>query len=435
VRPAAFAVLALAALATLALPAAQASEQPREAPAELRNGQETAFGSIVMEPYVPVAKGAGSVPIEAHIVLRDLRALDRASTLLLALNLHSREADLAVDGVVADDGQAIPPLRTETGEDGLQERVFVDANEVARHAADGAVGLTLRGHAAPRHRGQVHVGALVAAYDADWAPVQSSDGPAQLYAYSLVQSTAGGGGLMPFHGEGNSLLVLPIAVLSALVLVAGGMAVQSLSQDAGLQPAPVLPVAPARPVAAAAPAPEKPAPAPVPVQKVLVGRTEVAVASLPVFGSPESPPLRKPPPVVGTPIQGPLLPPHWHKPAATASTPAPAPASAQTPGPVPAVVPAVAPATVAPATPTPAVPEAPTPAKPPAPASTPPSAPPAPTPPAPKGKAKPALPAVRRPKRPAKRPARPSAATSKASKAKRRRAPSAPVPAPSQPSR
>lgn len=406
--------LALALLLS-ALPAAQAAEQPREAPAELRTGQSTAFGSIVMEPYVPAAEGPrAAVPVEARVVLRDLDALGRASTLLFALNLHSAEADLTVDGVVADDGRAVPPLRTDTGEGGLQQQVFVDAHEVARHAADGAVALTVRGHATPHHRGQVHVGTLVVAYDADWVPVQSSDGPAQLYAYSLVQSMAGGGGPMPFHGEGNSLLVLPVAALSALVLVVGALAIQALRDGAEVPPMPsLLPLSP-RPVPASPAAPARPAPPPTAVRTVLLGRTEIELAGLPVFGSPpvpvfgspESPPLRKRiAPLVGVaPVQGPLLPPDWRPPAQAAGPPkppAPTPVAPEVAGPKPPAVAAPPVALSSPAVP---------PKEEPKPAAKATPARPSPTAHA----AKPAPTAVRRPKRPAKRPARPSPAASKA---------------------
>lgn len=313
------------AAAILLLPLAQAAEQPRDVPTDFRNGQDTAFGSIAMDPYVEAGKGP--VPVEAHVTLRDLDVLSRAETVLLELNLHSDEADLVVDGAFDAAGEPIAPLRTADGEDGLQAQLFVSARDVASRASDGdgAVALTFRGHATPRSNGQIHVGVLVAAYAADWSMVQAPDGPAQLYGYSLVQSTAAGGGLMPFHGQGNTLLVLPFVALSFLVLLAGGMATEVLRTT---------------PTPAPMPAPG-PAPAARPNVPVFGSSIPVFGAPVPVFGSPVSPVLRKPPPM--GPIQGPALPPHWGRPAAKPPPP-PAPAAIAAPTPAPAPVPPPTPA-------------------------------------------------------------------------------------------
>jgi hypothetical protein len=325
---------ALAAALALLLPLAQAAEQPKEAPPEFRNGQSNAFGTIAMEPYLQA--GPGPVPVVAHVTLRDLGALVRAETVMLALNLHGKEARLAIDGAFAADGSRIPSLRQGPDDSGRQMQLFVAADELESRAVGGEVALTLAGQATPKANGQVHVGVLVVAYDGDWGEVRSADGPAKLYGYSMVQSTAFGGGLMPFHGQGNTMLVVPLVFLALFAIAAGVMSIQALRAGVGLPRATFEPFAP---VPASAPSwrPVKPpAPLPPPRRRVLIHNTEIELSPLkeepapaprpapsppgarvPVFGSPVSPPAPRPAPAfqVSTgPVQGPLLPPHWGRP-------------------------------------------------------------------------------------------------------------------------
>lgn len=409
--------LALA-LVLLAIPLAQAAEQPREAPSDFRNGQDSAFGSIAMEPYVPAGDGDGPVPIEARVVIRDMGALLRAETLMLALNLHTSVAAITVDGAFDSEGQPIPTLRKAKADDGRQAQLFVSAGEVASRAVDGEAALTFRGHATPRATGQLHVGVLVAAYSGDWVMERSADGPAQLYGYSLVQSWQGGG-LMPFRGQGNTMMVLPIVFLAFVVLAAGGMAVQVLRAGAvhpvpaptpAGAPAPAtfvpFPASPgAPPVAAAAPVPPQPKP------RLVVGNSEIEVAGpIPVFGSPVSPVLGKPlpapaptapvpapaaaapapePPISSGPVQGPLLPPHLKQklfgvpPADAAASETPAAPAPSSTSPAPTVAPPPAPSSPKPT------------------AAAPPPPPPAKPQPPPKATRPRATTAARRPKRPA----------------------------------
>ncbi|MHB1260940.1 MAG: hypothetical protein ACYC2H_04410 [Thermoplasmatota archaeon] len=276
-----------------ALPAAQAAEQPVEAPGDFRNGQSNSFGSIALTPYL--SAGEGSVPVEARIVLHDLAALRDATNVLFAFNLKGDSAKVVLESLRTVSGQALVPTSTVVVDGGRQPQAHLAPADLLAVANGGRIDLILAGRIEAKANGQSHLGAMAMAFDEAWDVVPSADGPAQVYGFTMVMATGIGGGAMPFQGQGNTWLVFPVALLAFVVAVAGVLA---------LRAARTLPAAPS----AAGPA------------ATLRPRADVrptgasGVGGVAVFGGPESPLRLAPRSVIDDvptgPRQGPILPPH-----------------------------------------------------------------------------------------------------------------------------
>ena len=340
VRPA-HAFVLLVALFAWAIPA-QAAEQP-EAPGDFRNAQENAFGSIAMEPYV--SAGEGSVPIEASIVLRDLDALGQAHDVLFAFNVKGDAVRATLETLRTADGQVLVPVQTATVDHGRQPQAHFEPAALLAVAREGRIDLVLSGRVEAKADSQSHVGAMVIAFDEGWGTVPSGDGSAQLYGFTMVSSLGLGGGLMPFHGQGNTWAMLPLALLALVVALAGAMAVSVL---AGMPPKPASTsaLAPSPAPTPVAPPPSlptfgQPARPAAPVASVTAAPSS---APVPVFGGPASPALGRPlatpraplhaGPSPPSPLQGPLLPPHPLDRSPMSGTAAPRPAAALPASPV-----------------------------------------------------------------------------------------------------
>jgi hypothetical protein len=291
----------LAAVALLVSPAAQAAPQPSGVPGDFRNGQDNAFGAVAMVPYLQ-ADGGEPVTVEARVWLRDLDTVRRANDLLFAFNLKGDAAAVTFDSLTTAGGTVLVPTQTATVDRGRQPQAHFAPADLLAVAGDGSqpLELVLRGHVEPEANGQVHVGAMVIAFDDGWVTLATSDGPAQLYGFTLLMASGIAGGAMPFQGQGNTAWVLPIAALTVIVALAGASAVSALRRA----PAPTPLPPPARPVVFASPASARVGPS----------------AAIPVFGGPASVPAA---PVraagalpIQGPIQGPLAPPAAARPAA-----------------------------------------------------------------------------------------------------------------------
>jgi hypothetical protein len=309
--------IALACLLAATLPAAAQAQ----APAYFQNGQQDSFGRVSMDPYTTVGKAGAA--IEARFAITDLDALSHAANVMVAFSLHAKEADITLDGVFGPDGKAIPPLRSGPADKGLQQQMFVAPAALAALAHDGEVDFVLRGHAVPMANGQVHLGAMVIAFDAAWGTVQGTDGPAQLYGFTLLMAQGLPGAL---HGQGNSWLVLPIAAVAVAAAAAGLAALMAILRvPTGLpsitgqarngpvavgaaRPAP-MPMPAQRPPTPAPPAPAPPRPAtpgPIPVA-ASISMTVAARPPRPIpatFGSltsPRAPAVLPPKPLLPKP--------------------------------------------------------------------------------------------------------------------------------------
>lgn len=213
------ALLLLAVPLVLPVAGAQADQQPA-APGDFANGQVNGLGRIAMEPYVE-ANGA-PVLLAARITLLDRATLERASSLLVAINLEAKDVEVGGQRLAAGD-RVFTPTRTDVAEGGKQFQSFYDPAEILASSAGGQVDLVLTATATAKANGQWHVGALVIAFDAGWGTLRSSDGGAAvLYGFSLVMEDGlAGSALAPFHGQGNAgILLLPAVV--ALAGAAGG---------------------------------------------------------------------------------------------------------------------------------------------------------------------------------------------------------------------
>jgi hypothetical protein len=295
-----FVAMALVAALALAIPA-QAAEQPAEAPGDFQNGQSNGFGTVTMLPYLRV--GGSAVPIEARFTLTDLDAVAAAHDILFAFNLKSEAATITLESVQVAGGKVLKATSTTTVDHGRQPQAHIAPADLMAEAADGQVDVVLRGRVQAEANGQSHVGAMAIAFDEVWDTLPTVDGKAQLYGFTMLMATGIGGAAMPFQGQGNTWVVLPIAAFAFLTAMLGVVAIR------GLVGAP--------PMAALLPPP-------------LPAR---AAGPPPVFGGPASPPVRRPPatqatairtadqarppqprplgaPVVTGPMQGPLLPPH-----------------------------------------------------------------------------------------------------------------------------
>jgi hypothetical protein len=291
----AFAATTLALLA-LASPA-QAAEQPTEAPADFHNGQSNGFGSVTMVPYLRVA--GSSVPLTASFTITDLDAVSAAHDVLFAFNLKSDSAKVTLDSLQTASGTTLQPVSTTVVDGGRQPQVHVAPAALLAAAQDGRIDVVLRGRIQATANGQSHVGAMAIAFDDAWGKMPTTDGPAQLYGFTMLMATGVGGGGMPFQGQGNTWVVLPVALVAFVTAIAGTMAVRALAgappAPANLPPppAPRAPVmvfgGPASPVLAHPAAPPRPVPAR-PAVPVAVAVTHV--------------------PVRAAPLQGPILPPH-----------------------------------------------------------------------------------------------------------------------------
>jgi hypothetical protein len=307
---------------------AQAADQPVEAPAEFRNGQQTSFGSVAMDAYLQAGKDTASV--EARFVLDDLEAIERAANVLFAFNLKGDAADVELTSITTPDGKTLTPVRTQTVDDGRQPQAHVAPADLLAAAQDGQVEVVLKGLVTVHANGQFHLGAMVIAFDEGWGIVQLDDGPAQLYGFSMVMATGLGGGAMPFQGQGNTWVVLPVALLAFVVAVAGVASARSLMG----RPVPSVPLPPpvttlprtdpkpsvvvARPAAAAGQGPADaatsvpvfggPAPKPTPLPRPVAAVPPAPLARHSQPSQPIQPPQPLAPP--SAPLQGPLLPAH-----------------------------------------------------------------------------------------------------------------------------
>lgn len=269
------------ALAILAFaPLAQAAEQPAGTPGDFRNGQSNSFGAVSLTPYLDA--GPRSVPVEARIVLHDLAALRDAANVLLAFNLKGDSASVVLDAVRSADGQALAPTSMLAADGGRQPQAHFDPDDLLPLAVGGRVEVVLSGRVEAKANGQSHLGAMAIAFDEAWGILPSGDGSAQVYGFTMVMAAGVGGGAMPFQGQGNTGLVLPVAAVAFALAVAGAMALRSAA-------VPVPAVIPAGPTSP---------------------RKEPRAAGLAVFGSTASP-LRAPPrpAVAGVPTLRPPAPP------------------------------------------------------------------------------------------------------------------------------
>ncbi len=244
---------ALAALALiLALPAATAQQ-----PAELRNADPTAFGSVGLPVYTDAPDGDSvslSVPLTVHP--EALRA--PAARYLFGFDLHDDAVRLS--GVrLTMDGEDVPLEQDERG-DPLQPRMVVAGDALPR---DEPVDLVLSARASPSADGQVYVGVLAMAFDSNWGTLGTHDGGQALaYGFTFVMATGHAAhGLEPdFRGQGNSMLALaPLAALALLTLLGMRSAWRRLHPPAAKAPPPP-PPAPAPPSSVSPPA-MPPAPA------------------------------------------------------------------------------------------------------------------------------------------------------------------------------
>ncbi|HUR25070.1 MAG TPA: hypothetical protein VM327_03530 [Candidatus Thermoplasmatota archaeon] len=302
-RPRSVAALLLL-LATAMVPAAQAAARSMEPPGDFHNGQENDFGSIAMEPYLSTSDAA--LPIEASIVLRDLEALRSAADVLFAFNVKGDAVRAEIEALQTKDGKALTPVATGTVDHGRQPQVHFLPQDLLALAEDGRIDLVLKGHVGPVADSQSHVGGLVIAFDDGWGTVRSGDGPAQLYGFTLVSVDGAGGGAMPFQGQGNTWMVLPLAMVAVLVALAGATAVSTLVRLPGTAvllapPGQVSPqVSP--PLPSGPPQQDGPAPASMPI---FGGRASPAVVQRPATRAVAQPIYVPAPPA---PLQGPLLP-------------------------------------------------------------------------------------------------------------------------------
>lgn len=328
------AVVAVVAALLLAAGPVQAAEQPPQAPAEFRNGETNGFGSVAMPPYLDA--GDGAVPVEARFVLHDLGTLHGAAMVLFAFNLKGDGAQVSLESLKAVGGQPIAIQRSTTVDGGRQPQVHVAPGDLLAAARDGRVDLVLRGQVEAESNGQVHVGAMAIAFDAAWRVLSTSDGPAQVYGFTMAMASGLPAGAMPFQGKGNAWLVLPFVLLAAVVLLAGGAALQATlrsPQPLAASPESFKGLRSASPRRVQVPVFGGPAPGP-PVRR-MAGPTTTAARTAPLLqgtretretlqgfpgssGFPATPSARVTParpgsaaaPAARGPLQGPLLPPH-----------------------------------------------------------------------------------------------------------------------------